>query len=135
MEVAQKYIAEYHMEKRVDARGGDFNHDSLGEEYDLVVTSNALQFAQPIDAVMTKIHAALNPGGVCVSFFGFGHTHERTKPESLVLGLLSTALMGQEIEIDQGYIANAMLRAGFKSVHSKIVDMGWGPMELDIARK
>jgi len=58
--------------------------------------------------------------------------HPLTSRQSHSLGL---CLMGQEIVIDQGYIANAMLRAGFKSVHSKILDMGWGPMELDIARK
>jgi predicted TPR repeat methyltransferase len=135
IQVAQKYITQYSMEKRMEVSGGDFNRDNLGEGYDLVVTSNALQFAQTIDAVMTKILDALNSGGVCVSIFGFGHTHERTKPENLVLGLLSNALVDQSMEINQGYIADAMLRAGFKSVHSTIIHMGWGPMELDIARK
>jgi hypothetical protein len=135
VKITQQFIKEYHMEARVKVVGGDFNHDSLGEGYDLVVTSNALQFAQPIGAVMTKIYDALNPNGVCVSIFAFGHTHERTKPELLVLSLFSSALMGHETGIDQGYIANTMVGAGFKSVHSSIVTTGWGPMELDIARK
>jgi hypothetical protein len=135
VKITQQFIKEYQMEARVKVVGGDFNHDSLGEGYDLVVTSNALQFAQPIGAVMAKIYDALNPSGVCVSIFAFGHTHERTKPELLVLSLLSSALMGHETGIDQGYIANAMVSAGFKSVHSSIVTTNWGPMELDIARK
>ena len=123
------------MEERMTARGGDFNRDPIGEGYDLVVTCNSLQFAQAIDSVVKKIYDSLNPSGVCVSLFGFGQTHDRTKPESLVLGLLSMALMGQETGFDQGHIADSMLRVGFKSVRSRIVTTSWGPMELDIARK
>jgi predicted TPR repeat methyltransferase len=135
VQVAETFIKEYALEDRMTVMGGNFNTDSLGEGYDLVVTCNALQFAQSIDSVVKKIYTTLKPGGVCVSLFGFGHTHEGTKPARLVLGLLSMALMGQELGIDQGYIANAMLRAGFTSVHSRIVDTAWGSMELDIARK
>ena len=135
VQVAKTFVKEYAMEDRMTIMGGNFNTDAIGEGYDLVVTCNALQFAQSIDSVVKKIYTALNLGGVCVSLFGFGHTHEGTKPVRLVLGLLSMALMGQELGIEQGYIANAMLRAGFTSVHSSIVDTAWGSMELDIARK
>ncbi len=135
VKVAKTFIKEYGMEDRMEVLGGDFNGDAIGEGYDVVVTCNSLQFAQTIDSVVKKICDALNPGGVCVSMFGFGQTRERTKPESLVLGLLSRALMGQDTGIDQGYIADSMLRVGFKSVRSRIVTTDWGPMELDIARK
>ena len=135
VQVAEAFIKEYAMEQRVHVLGGDFNRDPIGDGYDLVVTCNALQFAQAIDSVMRRIYDALNPNGVCVSLFSFGQTHERTKPESLVLGVLSMALLGHETGVDQGYIADAMLRVGFTSVHSSIVNTGWGPMELDIARK
>ena len=66
---------------------------------------------------------------MCVRF-ARGQTHERTKPENLVLSLLSMFLMGQETRVDQGYIADSMLRVGFKSVHSRILNTGLGPMEL-----
>jgi len=78
-----------------------------------------------------KIYEALNPDGVLVSIFGFGQTHEGTKPENLVLGLLSMALMGQETRIKQGRIAQSMLRIGFKSVHSSSLSTAWGLTELD----
>ena len=123
------------MEDRVEALGGDFNRDPIGEGYDLVFTSNSLQFAHEINNVVKKIYEALNPGGVLVSIFGFGQTNEGTKPENLVLGLLSMALMGQETKIEQGYIAESMLRNGFKSVHSSSLSTAWGTMELDIGRK
>ena len=135
VKVAKHFIKEYGMEDRIDVLGGDFNRDAIGEGYDLVVTCNSLQFAKVIDSVVKKIFDALNPGGVCVSIFGFGQTHENTKPENLVLGLLSRALMGQDTAFNQGDIADSMIRNGFKSVRSRIVASGWGPEEVDIARK
>ena len=133
--VAETFIREYQKEDRVEVLGGDFNRDSIGGGYDLVFSSNSLQFAHEIDHVMKKIYDALNPGGVFVSIFGFGQTHEGTKPENLVLGLLSMVLMGQEAGVEQGYIADSMLRVGFRSVHSRILSTAWGPMELDIGWK
>jgi ubiquinone/menaquinone biosynthesis C-methylase UbiE len=133
--VAENYIKEYKMEDRVETLGGDFNKDSIGKGYDFVFTSNSLQFAHEIDMVVKKVYDALNPGGVLMSLFGFGHTDDGTKPENLVLGLLSMALMGQETWVKQGYIADSMLRVGFRTVHSRILSMAWGPMELDIGRK
>lgn len=133
--VAETFIREYQMEDRVEVLGGDFNRDPIGEGYDLVFTSNSLQFAHVIDSVVKKIYDALNSGGVFVSIFGFGQTNEGTKPENLVLGLLSMDLMGQEAGVEQGYIADSMLRVGFKSVHSCILSTAWGTQELDIGRK
>lgn len=135
VKVAESFIKEYEMEERMEVLGGDFNRDNIGEGYDLVFSSNALQFAQDVDSVMKKIYDSLNPKGVFVSIFGFGQTNEQTKPENLVLGLLSMVLMGREAGVEQSYIANSMLRVGFRSVHSQTLKTAWGPMELDIARK
>jgi hypothetical protein len=44
-------------------------------------------------------------------------------------------LSGQDIYFNQGFIADAMLRAGFKSVRSSTLDTIWGPMDLDVGRK
>ncbi len=132
---AKAYIKEYGMEDKMEVRGGDFNQDSIGEGYDLVLASGVLQFATDIDSVVKKVFDSLNPSGVFVSIFPFGQTHERTKPESIVLSLLSMALMGQEAGIDQGHIADSMRKVGFKSVRSQTMDTFMGPMELDIARK
>ena len=133
--IAEEFIEEYGLDERVKVLAGDFNRDSIGEGYDLVYTSNALQFAGDIDLVVKKVFDALNPDGVFVSLFGFGQTHEGTKPENLVLGLLSTELMGQAASFEQGYIANSMIRIGFKSVQSRIINTPWGPTDLDICRK
>ena len=131
----KKFIQEYEMEGRIEILGGDFNRDPIGEGYDFVLACNSLQFAQVIDSVMKKIYDALNPGGVFVSLYPFGQTHERTKPESTVLSLLSMALMGQEVGVDQGHVADSMLRVGFKSIRSRTLHTPVYQMDLDIARK
>ena len=135
VKVAQTFIREYKIEKRMDVLGGDYNHDSIGEGYDLIWASSALNCAKDnMDSLMKKIYNALNPSGVFVVAHE-GLTHERTKPDSHVLGVLSMALMGQDMCFDQGFIANSMLRVGFKSVRSRTLDTDWGPMDLDIGRK
>lgn len=133
--VAETFIRQYGMDDRVTVLGGDFNRDPIGEGYDLVFTANALQFAHELDAVVTKVYDALNPRGVFVSIFGFGQTHDGTKPETLILGLLAMTLTGQATRTDHGHIAASMLRVGFRTVHSQPITSPWGSLELDIARK
>ncbi len=132
---AKAYFKEFGMEDRMEVIAGDFNQDSIGEGYDLVWASGVLQFAFDIDFVVKKVFDSLNPGGIFVSLFPFAHTHERTKPEPVILSLLSMALMGHEAGTEQGYVADSIKRAGFKSVHSRSLDTLLGPMDLDIARK
>lgn len=136
VKVAATFIKDYELEDRMGTLSGDFNRDFIGEGYDLILACNSLQFARDIDSVLKKIYYALNYGGVFSSIYGFGQTHERTKPENLVLSLLSLALMGEDTSMFyRGFIADSMLRVGFKSVRSRTLHMGWGPVELDIARK
>ena len=115
--------------------GGDGFSDSTGEKYDLVLASSSLQsYKDKLDSIVKKVYDALNPRGVFISYF-YGLTHERTKPEIGVLSLLSMALAGQDAGFDQGFVADSMLRGGFKSIRSRTLTTPLGPMELDIARK
>lgn len=137
VEVARRFIREYEMEDRVVAIGGDFATDPLGDGYDLVWTSYALNFYRDdLDPIFRKIHAALNPGGVFVSF-AEGLIHERTKPTALINAMLASNLTGPNVMFDEGEIARAMLRAGFRSVHTRPAEqpLFHGPAVLDIARK
>ena len=134
-EVAESFIKEYKMKNRIEVLRGDFKHDSIGDGYDLIWASSVLNFVKDnIDPLMKKIFDVLNPGGVFISCHD-GLTHERTRPEIMVLGWLSMALMGQDMGIDQGFIADSMLRVGFRSVRSRTLDTPIGPMDLDVARK
>ena len=53
----------------------------------------------------------------------------------MVTGWLPMALTGQDMGFDQGFIADSMLRVGFRSVRSRTQEMAMGPMDLDIGRK
>ena len=123
------------MKGRVEVLGGDYFQDSIGEGYDLVLASDNLYYDKDeTDAIVKKIFDALNPSGVFISFHG-GLTHEQTKPDMMVLGMILDKLMGQGMMVDQGFIADSMLRVGFKSVRSRTLGPDWGPMDLDIGRK
>jgi SAM-dependent methyltransferase len=133
--VAQAFVEEYGLDDRMEVMSGDYLTDPIGEGYDLVWASNTLNFARDdMDSMTAKIYDALNPGGVFISC-AEGLTHERTKPDKPVLGMISIALMVQDMCFDQGEIADSMLRVGFRSVRSRTLDMNWGPMDLDIGRK
>ena len=135
VKVAQAFIEEYGLNDRMEVMGGDYTTDPIGEGYDLIWASNTLNFARDdMDSMITKIHDALNPGGVFISC-AEGLTHERTKPDKPVLGMISIALLVQDMCFDQGEIADSMLRIGFGSVRSRTLDTDWGPMDLDIGRK
>ena len=135
VKVAETFIKEYGMGDRMEVLGGDYNQDSIGEGYDLIWASNALNFARHnMDSLMKKIYNALNPGGVFIVLHE-GLTNERTKPDVMVISMITMTLMGQDICFNQGEIADSMLRVGFKSVRSRTLDTDWGPMDLDIGRK
>ena len=134
VDVTQRFICEYGLEDRVTVIGGDYSKDSIGDGYDLAWTSFTLNFfRRNLDPVIHKIHAALSPGGVYVSL-AEGLTDERTKPTMTVNSMV---LGGSDLTFDEGQIAQAMLRVGFRSVHSRAAEgpQPHGPAMVDIARK
>ena len=137
VEVAQRFIREYELEDRVTVIGGDYCADPIGDGYDLVWTSYTLHHCRDnLDPIFRKIHTALNPGGVYVSF-AEGLTRERTEPAELINAALGCNLAGRDTMFDRGEIAQAMLRVGFRSVHTCPAEgpNRHGPAFLDIARK
>jgi predicted O-methyltransferase YrrM len=135
VEVGQRFIREYELEDRVVTIGGDFVRDAIGEGYDLVWTSFALRRGD-LDGVLRKIHGALNPGGVCISL-AEGLTHECTRPTLTINSMVSVNLCSRVPLYQEGEIAQAMLRAGFRSVHSRVPEgpQPHGPAVVDIARR
>lgn len=133
--VAEELIAEYGMQERMTVLGSDFNHDSIGAEYDLIWASSVFNYVKADMApLMAKALGSLNPGGVLVCCSD-GMTHEGTQPMSMILSWLPEVLAGNDLRLDQGAVADAMLRAGFRSVCSRTIETQVGPMELDIGRK
>ena len=135
VEVAQRFIREYELEQRVTVLAGDYWADPIGDEYDLVWSSYTLSH-DSLEPIIRKIHAALNPGGVYVSL-AEGLTHERTQPTFPINAMLATSLTSPETMYEGGEIAQAMRRAGFRSVDSHVAESPqfYGPAVVDIARK
>jgi len=133
--VAQGFIQEYGMESRMEVLAGDYNCDPIGEGYDLVWASETLNFAQHnMDAVMAKIYDALNPKGVFINL-SEGLTDEGTRPRVWAIHMVVSAMSNPMTPFEQGVIADAMLKRGFRSVRSRTLSTEWGPMDMDIARK
>ena len=134
VEVAKRFIREYEMGDRVSTMAGDYTVDPIGDNYDLIWTSYTLSPGS-MDSVIQKIHDSLNPGGVHVNL-GEGLTNERTQPKEMVNSMLANNLNGCHRMHEQGAVAHAMLRAGFKSVHTMSNAAGeFGTGTIDVARK
>lgn len=135
VDVARRFIAEYGLENRMAVLAGDYNQDDVGRGYDLIWASSTLNFAQHhMETVMAKICNALNPGGVFINL-SEGLIDEGTRPDFFVMCTMGWAMSNPMSAFEQGVIADAMLHAGFRSVKSRTLLTGWGPMDLDIARK
>ncbi|MEG6511742.1 methyltransferase [Desulforamulus ruminis] len=135
-QVALKALKEYNLEDRFEILSGDYMVDAIGEGYDFILASGALNFAKPdLDLIIQKIYDALNPNGVfmCIQE---GMTEEKTDPREMVLGWLPSSLRGaSEFSFDKGEISDAILRNGFRSVCKSTGDYFMGEMDIDIARK
>lgn len=135
VEVAKEFIYEYGMEDRVDVAAGDYITDDIGTDYDLIWASATLNFAKwNIDALIGRIYKAVKPSGYFISFQD-GMTHEHTKPDTMLGHLADQLTTGVDFSLDQGFIADAMIRCGFRSVRSRTIDTPMGPMDMDIGRK
>lgn len=89
VKVAQAFVREYGMNDRMKVMGGDYTTDPIGEGYDLVWAKNTLNFAKDdMDLMITNIYNSLSPGGVFVVLHE-GLIHERTKPDAMVLSMIS----------------------------------------------
>ncbi len=133
--VARRLFEEHGMQGRMAVLSGDYVRDPIGEDYDLVWVSYTLQRSS-LEPVLRRVHGALRPGGVCVSL-AEGLYAERTQPALMVNAMLSMSLRCGGMSFEEGEVAQAMLRVGFRSVHSRRIEgpQMHGPGVLDIARR
>jgi len=133
--VTREFIREYDAEDRISTIEGDYKTDNYGDSYDLVFASATLNFVKnSLNDIFKKIYDSLNFGGIFISHQD-GITDERTKPVYHVSETLSAELMGMDLILPKGMVAEAMLDCGFKSVRSFTIESNTGDMDVDIAMK
>jgi len=135
VEVAKEFIGKYGMGDRVGITAGDYMTDDIGQDYDLIWASSTLNFAKrDLDALIERIYRAVKPGGYFLSLQD-GMTHEHTKPDTMLGHLADQLTTGVDFSLDQGAVADAALRCGFRWVRSRTIITPMGPMDMDIAHK
>jgi cyclopropane fatty-acyl-phospholipid synthase-like methyltransferase len=130
--MARDYIRSYGFSDRMDARGGDYLRDPLGDGYDLITITDSLYYAgEQVDLLLRKCREALRPGGMIVGIHAV-LTHERTRPSHSVLGMLTEAMTDQGDLPDQGFLEQALVRCGFDRIISRMVLIGDSMMEMNV---
>lgn len=137
--VTDRVIAEYGVEDRAETMRGDYTQDPIGDGYDFVMANYTLNFYHDtLDSIVRKVHDALNPGGLFM-VLSDGLTREKTQPAASVLAWLAPTLQGSDMAFERGTVARAMLRAGFASTESRMLDdiemEAHGPVDMIVGRK
>jgi SAM-dependent methyltransferase len=109
--VAHENIISAGLAERLCSRGGDLVKDPLGQDFDLVWCSSVLHFVPDIDAVLTKVFAAMAPGGrfVCV------HAElptDASEAAQVMPYYLPMRMLGRHV-LCEGGTASALKAAGF----------------------
>lgn len=114
--VAAENIAAAGLAQRVQVRGGDLASDDIGNGYDLIWCSSVLHFVPDVDAVLRKMHRALQPGGTLVC----AHAEIGPEPAAAAQVLqyyLPMLMQGRHVGM-RGDMAKALARAGFSGLDS-----------------
>lgn len=138
IETTKKIIAEYGLQDRIGVLAGDFTRDDIGKDYDLVWTSDTLNFfpdKNALEEVCKNVHNSMNPGGVFISQQQMVISKNRIWPPDTAWFSHIMALAGFDCTVYETDISEAMLKAGFKSVESRYVEYANGTNQVHIARK
>lgn len=135
VEIATDVIKEYGMSDRLSTINGDYIADSIGNQYDLILISDTLYYAQEsVNQIIKKAYEALNPKGILVAVHGVLQK-ERTEPKDMVIAMLPDALAERGELPDSDFLSDAMNEAGFKSIKTFAISNISNIMEVNIARK
>lgn len=121
------------MAGRIGLRPGDFNTVELGHGYDLVWACQSLYYATDLHAFLTRVCAALRPGGLFVSVHE--GVREGVSPAVLVLSRLSLAMEGQDVSLRHGQMATAAASAGLERIRVQSIPMLFGEADMEVFQK
>lgn len=116
-----RLVKERELSSKIQVMEGDFNKDSIGEGYDLIIASGVLDFAKDhLDTFMEKLKQALSPSG-----YLYIVTHEVSEdylsPPESILGWLSSHLDGLDLLLTKNTIDQALKAHGFHCIEERKV--------------
>ncbi|WRS28158.1 methyltransferase [Oscillospiraceae bacterium MB08-C2-2] len=115
VEVTRGIVSQHHQEQKVDVIAGDFNTDSLGGPYDVIIASGILNFIKgDLSDFIQKLSDSIADGGYLM-IVGQYADHEQDAPSNM-LGWLSGLLSGIPLPPNRQEIAKAVLQAGLTAV-------------------
>ena len=138
VEITKKIISEYGLQDRIDVIGADFSKDDIGKDYDLVWTSDTLNFfpdKDKLEEICIKVYNSMNSGGLFVSQQQMVMSKSGIWPPDTAWFSHIMAFGGMNCTLYETDISEAMLRAGFRSVESRYVKYTYGTTRVDIGRK
>lgn len=134
VKVAQVNIDKAGLNSRLKVTGGDLATDPIGEKFDLIWCSSVLHFMPDIEATLSKIAAALKPGGVFIS----AHAEvpsTAAEARKVLPYYLAMRMKGCHVTA-QGELATALKKAGFIHLEqSLLVEFPVAPVTVIVARK
>ncbi|WP_300001883.1 methyltransferase [uncultured Cedecea sp.] len=134
VKVAQSNIDKAGLTERITVMGGDLATDPIGDNFDLIWCSSVLHFMPDIEATLTKIWAALKPGGVFIS----AHAEvpmTATAARKILPYYLAMRMKGCHVT-QQDELAARMSKVGFTRIeqHPQVA-FPVAPVTVIIARK
>ncbi|MFF7062886.1 methyltransferase [Pseudomonas sp. NPDC008258] len=115
--VAQDNIERAGLEKRLGIISGDLDRDDFGRGYDLIWCSSVLHFADDLDGVLRRVHAALNPGGVLICCHAEVPEDRQTAARMLPY-YLHMRMQGRHV-LPAGELAQRLVEVGFGEVQQQ----------------
>jgi hypothetical protein len=121
-DVPEEFVAEGHLEHRLSIMRGDFMTDPIGGNYDLIIASGILDFANAnLKELTTKIAQALTPSGY-LYLVSHRVSDDYISPKESIVGWLSSHLAGLDILQTRSNIELALTSAGFRKTEIKPLD-------------
>ncbi|HCQ88824.1 MULTISPECIES: methyltransferase [unclassified Clostridium] len=115
-EVPMEFVKERNLEDKIQVIFGDFNVDSIGSGYDVVIASGIIDFSKNNpDFLIKKIYDSLNDGGY-IYLVSHEVSEDYLRPRESIVGWLSSHLEGLDILLTKKTIVESLERIGFSKV-------------------
>lgn len=137
LQATERYRKKGPASARVRALPANYVNDAIAPGYDVVFASDTLNFTLPgktTRQVMDKIHAALKPGGYCVSVHD-GPGEKSITPEWPFECHVCDLVTGSPMGMPLNFISDTMLASGFRHVRTELIHLNGSFRTLDVARK